>query len=37
MYAWAEISVHQNGVVRMQVWGFDEQLGATRLLESHTI
>jgi hypothetical protein len=37
VYAWAEVSVHRNGRVRMQVWGFDEQRGATRLLESYDL
>lgn len=37
LYAWAEVSVTQDGKVSMQVWGFDEQFGATRLLESHEL
>jgi len=37
MYAWAEVSVHRDGRVLMQVWGFDEKLGVTRLIESRLI
>ena len=33
MYAWAEVSVRQNGKVSMLVRGFDEKLGVTRLIE----
>ena len=33
MYAWAEVSVWQNGKVSMLVRGFDEKLGATRVIE----
>ena len=32
-YAWAEVSVRQNGSVSMLVRGFDETLGATRVIE----
>lgn len=33
MYAWAEVSVRRNGTVSMLVRGFDESLGATRVIE----
>ena len=33
MYAWALISVHQDGSVRAEVRGFDEQLGPTAVIE----
>ena len=33
VYAWAEVSVRQNGRVSMLVRGFDERLGATRVIE----
>jgi hypothetical protein len=33
MFAWAEVTVHQDGKVKMRVLGFDQELGATRELE----
>ena len=37
VYAWVEVAVHQNGNVILQAWGFDEKLGATRLIERRTL
>ena len=34
MYAWAEVSVRQNGKVTMQVRGFDDKLSATKIIEA---
>ena len=32
-YAWADVKLHQNGQVSMQVWGFDAVASPTRLLQ----
>ena len=37
MYAWASVSVREDGGVSVQVLGFDERLGPTRILESFEI
>lgn len=37
LYAWVDVSVHKNGGVLMQAWGFDENFDATRLIESRML
>jgi hypothetical protein len=31
-YAWATVQVHQSGRTRLEIWGFDDRFGPTRLL-----
>lgn len=36
-YAWATVKVYQNGKVKITAYGFDDQYGATRKLQSVTL
>jgi len=36
-YAWATVQVYSKGTVRITAYGFDDQFGPTRRLESHKI
>ena len=36
-YAWATVSIYKSGKVRLQAFGFDDQFGPTRLLQSVTL
>jgi len=36
-YAWANVRVYENGKVRIDAWGFDENYGPTTLLQSITL
>jgi len=37
MYAWANVRIYENGKVRIDAWGFDENYGPTTLLQSITL
>jgi hypothetical protein len=36
-YAWANVKIYESGKVRIEAWGFDENYGPTKLLQTVTL